>query len=187
MYKIHRFLVAIVFVVPFALFGQQVAKTPTTRTSPKITASSGNRKTNPATAAQSLQSGPMVGYSDMREVMLWAQTKQPAHVQIRYHETGSPTAGKPIPTHLTNEVYTNRQTVFTAHLLADQVEHGKVYEYDVLIEGQKVSLPYPTRFQTQSLWQWRTDPPTFSFGVGSCTYVNEPDVARPGKSYGGEC
>ena len=43
------------------------------------------------TRAQSpLQSGPMVGYSDMREVMLWAQTKQPANVQIRYWEQGRP-------------------------------------------------------------------------------------------------
>nr|WP_317171861.1 alkaline phosphatase D family protein [Spirosoma validum] len=122
----------------------------------------------------------MVGYSAMREVMLWVQTKKPARVQIRYHEVGKPT-----PVHLTNEIKTNRQTVFTAHLLADLVEPGKKYEYDVLIEGQKVSLPYPTQFQTQSLWQWRTDPPPFRFAVGSCTYVNEPDVDRPGKPYGG--
>ncbi|AQG82471.1 alkaline phosphatase D family protein [Spirosoma montaniterrae] len=127
-----------------------------------------------------LQSGPMVGYSDFREVALWAQTKQPARVQIRYHEVG-----KPQPAYLTNEVQTDRKTAFTAHLLADQVEPGKKYEYELLIGGQKVSLPYPTRFQTQNLWQWRTDPPTFRFGVGSCTYVGEPAVDRPGTPYGG--
>lgn len=136
-----------------------------------------------------LQSGPMVGYSDMREVMLWVQTKQPARVQIRYREVigpapGSSTASKPIPSYLTNEVRTEKQTVFTAHLLADQVEPGKKYEYDVLVEGRKVSLPYPTTFQTQSLWQWRTDPPAFRFGVGSCTYVGEGDYDRPGTPYG---
>ncbi|MFD2569778.1 alkaline phosphatase D family protein [Spirosoma soli] len=137
-------------------------------------------KRPPAQATNPLQSGPMVGYSDMREVMLWAQTKQPARVQIRYHE-----AGKPTPVYLTNEVQTNQQAAFTAHLLADKVEPGKKYEYNVLIEGRMVSLPYPTTFQTQSLWQWRTDPPTFRFGVGSCTYVNEPEVDRPGTPYGG--
>ncbi|GAB2600713.1 alkaline phosphatase D family protein [Spirosoma areae] len=125
----------------------------------------------------------MVGYSDMREVMLWAQTKQAARVQIRYREVGA--ASKSSPTYLTNEVQTTRQTAFTAHLLADQVEPGKKYAYDVLIGGQKVSLPYPTQFQTQPLWQWRTDPPAFRFGVGSCTYVNEPDTDRPGTPYGG--
>ncbi|WP_425290914.1 alkaline phosphatase D family protein [Spirosoma linguale] len=166
---------------PAVLFGQSTAKK-------QVVAGRNGQKS--ATASGLLQSGPMVGYSDMREVKLWVQTKQPARVQIRYHEvtsqaTGSTPASTSATTHLTNEVYTNRQTAFTAHLLADQVDPGKTYAYDVLIEGQKVSLPYPTKFQTQSLWQWRTDPPMFRFGVGSCTYVNEPNVDRPGTPYGG--
>ncbi len=130
--------------------------------------------------ASLIQSGPMVGYSEMREVKLWVQTKQPARVQIRYAEQG-----KPETTFLTNEVSTEKKTAFTAHLLADQVEPGRKYVYELLIEGQKVSLPYPTAFQSQSLWQFRTDPPAFRFGVGSCTYVNEPEVDRPGQPYGG--
>ncbi|GAB3561502.1 alkaline phosphatase D family protein [Spirosoma luteolum] len=134
----------------------------------------------PSAAPSLLQSGPMVGYSDMREVMLWAQTKQAARVQVRYHETG-----KKAPVHLTNEVLTEAKTAFTAHLLADQVEPGKQYTYELLIGGRTVSRPYPTQFQTQPLWQWRTNPPAFRFGVGSCTYVNEPDTDRPGKPYGG--
>lgn len=172
MYKIQRYLFILILLGTYPAFAQR----PTTAT-PK------SRPANAAQPARSksrLQSGPMVGYSDMREVMLWAQTNEPAKIQIRYHE-----AGKDNPVYLTNEVQTTRQAAFTAHLLADQVEPGKKYEYDVLIGGQKVSLPYPTQFQTQSLWQWRTDPPTFRFGVGSCTYVNEPDTDRPGKPYGG--
>ncbi|MFD2935502.1 hypothetical protein [Spirosoma flavum] len=162
MYKIHRFLVVVVLVAPFALFSQQVSKRPATHTSLKPVVSFNNRNTSKATgprlASQSVRSGPMAGYSDRREVMLRAQNKQLAHVQIRYHEAGGPsisrsTVGKPLPSYLTNEVYINRQTVFIAHLLADQVEPGKMHEYDVLIEGQKVSLPYPTPFQTQSLCQ----------------------------------
>lgn len=159
MYNIRCLLLLWLFVNPL-LLGAQSVKT----------------KANPTL----LQSGPMVGYSDMREVMLWAQTKQPARVQIRYHE-----AGKPTPAYLTNEVQTNQKAAFTAHLLANQVEPGKKYEYDLLIEGRKVSLPYPTQFQTQNLWQWRTDPPAFRFAVGSCTYVNEEGTDRPGKPYGG--
>ena len=169
MYKIP-ILFLLLFVSWFLAIGQQPASRQpvTARARPK-----------PATQA-TLQSGPMVGYSDMREVMLWVQTNRAARVQIRYHE-----AGKPEPAHLTNEVRTDPQMAFTAHLLANQVDPGKKYEYELLIEGQKVSLPYPTQFQTQPLWQWRTDPPTFSFGVGSCTYVNEPDTDRPGTPYGG--
>lgn len=136
----------------------------------------------PKPASSPLQSGPMVGYSDMREVMLWVQTNRPTRVQIRYREVGG-TAGK--PNYLTNEIRTEKQTVFTAHLLADQVEPGKKYTYELLIEGRPVSLPYPTQFQTQSLWQFRTDPPSFRFGVGSCTYVGEAEFDRPGVPYGG--
>ncbi|MBC3788945.1 alkaline phosphatase D family protein [Spirosoma utsteinense] len=134
---------------------------------------------SPKPPASSLQSGPMVGYSDMREVMLWAQTNRPARVQIRYRDQANPTKA-----HLTNEVLTDRKAAFTAHLLADQVEPGKKYTYELLLEGRPVSLPYPTQFQTQSLWQFRTDPPAFRFGVGSCTYVGEAEYDRPGKPYG---
>ncbi|GAB3888996.1 alkaline phosphatase D family protein [Spirosoma agri] len=162
MYKTRHILLWLLFVNPLLLLGQ----------SAKVAATS------------KLQAGPMVGYSDMREVMLWVQTKGPARVQIRYSETGTSKNGKVAPVHLTNEVQTNRQTVFTAHLLADQVEPGKKYKYELLIEGRTVSLPYRTQFQTQSLWQWRTDPPSFRFGVGSCTYVNEEGTDRPGKAYG---
>ena len=130
--------------------------------------------------ASLIQSGPMVGYSEMREVKLWVQTKQATRVQIRYTEED-----KPGTTYLTNEVSTEKATAFTAHLLADQVEPGRKYVYELLIEGQKVSLPYPTTFQSQSLWLYRMDPPAFRFGVGSCTYVNEPEVDRPGQAYGG--
>lgn len=165
MYKIRYYLLVLVLAGTHPLFSQQ---------QPTVNVRTGH---SPSTL---LQSGPMVGYSDMREVMLWAQTKQPARVQIRYHEVGKPT-----PAYLTNEVLTNPQAAFTAHLLANQVEPGKKYAYDLLIGGQKVSLPYPTQFQTQPLWQWRTDPPAFRFGVGSCTYVNEPETDRPGTPYGG--
>ena len=173
MYKI-QFLVVLALACPPA-FGQLPAKRP---------AAVAQTRSKSAPQPKLLQSGPMVGYSEMREVMLWVQTNQPARVQIRYHKIGSPTPGQSTPAYLTNEVQTNRQMAFTAHLLADQVEPGATYTYDLLIGGQKVSLPYPTQFQTQSLWQWRTDPPTFRFGVGSCTYVNEPNTDRPGTPYG---
>ena len=162
MTKIRPVLLWLLIASPFFGFGQP----------PK------SRKPAPSV----LQSGPMVGYSDMREVMLWVQTNRPARVQIRYREAGSPATQ---PAHLTNEVRTDKQAVFTAHLLADQVEPGKKYTYELLIEGRPVSLPYPTHFQTQALWQFRTNPPAFRFGVGSCTYVGEAEFDRPGTPYGG--
>jgi len=37
-----------------------------------------------------LQSGPMVGYSTMKEVLLWVQTTQPAQVYFEYWNVKTP-------------------------------------------------------------------------------------------------
>lgn len=132
--------------------------------------------------ATKLQSGPMVGYSEMREVLLWAQTKESAKVQFSYWEVGK-TAKEGFKT---ASVQTNAVTVFTAKLVADQVEPSKKYQYQLFINDVAVTLPYPTTFQTQAIWQFRTDPPNFKVALGSCTYVNEEPYDRPGTPYGGE-
>jgi alkaline phosphatase D len=134
-----------------------------------------------AQTATLLQSGPMVGYSEMREVLLWVQTNKAAKVQIRYW-----VSSKPADTLHTAAVITKAETAFTAHLLADRVEPGNRYDYLLLIDGKPVKLDYPTTFQTQTLWQWRTDPPVFKMAIGSCAYVNETPYDRPGKPYGAD-
>lgn len=128
-----------------------------------------------------LQAGPMVGYSTMREVMLWVQTNAPAEVQISYWVEGTPSEYK-----FTNKVLTDHTTAYTAHLIADQVNPGETYNYRLLINGQAAEFDYPTEFTTQQLWQWRTDPPNFKMALGSCTYINEPAYDRPGEGYGGD-
>jgi len=129
----------------------------------------------------SLQSGPMVGYSGFFEVMLWVQTKTSAEVKIKYYQKD-----KPNNFHWTNSVITEKETAFTAKLIADILEVGKVYQYELYINNQKVDLPYETSFQTQKLWRWRTDPPDFSFACGSGTYINDTAFDRPGEPYGGD-
>jgi len=128
-----------------------------------------------------LQSGPMLGYSEMREVMIWVQTKKAAKVQIRYWPSA-----KPADTLHTNAVLTKMESAFTAKLMADRVEPGNRYDYLVLVDGKAVKLNYPATFQTQALWQWRTDPPAFKMAIGSCTYINEDPYDRPGKPYGAD-
>lgn len=129
--------------------------------------------------ASLLQSGPMVGYSEMREVMLWVQTKNSAKVKFAYWEKGSPAQKS-----FTQEVTTRKEDAFTAHLVADAVEPGKKYTYELYINNQKVERPYPLEFQTQVLWAFRTDPPNIKFATGSCAYVNDTPYDRPGKPYG---
>jgi alkaline phosphatase D len=127
-----------------------------------------------------IKSGPMVGYADYREVQLWVQTTQAAKVKINYWEQGKPSTKKS-----TEEILSNKAQAFAVHLLADDTYPGKVYDYEVLVNGKVVKRPYPTTFKTQTLWQYRAEPPTFSFAFGSCTYVNEPEFDRPGNTYGG--
>ncbi|TDB68137.1 alkaline phosphatase D family protein [Arundinibacter roseus] len=128
-----------------------------------------------------IQSGPMVGYSDMREVMLWVQTQQAANVRIDFWEDGKPTARQS-----TEEIKTEKKDAFVAKLLAYPLEPGKKYSYEVVINNKVVKRPYPLQFQTQALWQYRSDPPNFRFAIGSCTYVNDEAYDRPGKPYGGQ-
>ena len=127
-----------------------------------------------------IQSGPMVGYSEMREVLLWVQTKQAAKVKFMYWEQGN-TAQKMS----TDEILTQKNTAFVAKIVADQAQPSKKYEYEVWIDGKKTTLPYALSFQSQTLWQWRSDPPALKFAFGSCVFVNDAPYDRP-NAYGGE-
>ncbi len=128
-----------------------------------------------------LQSGPMVGYSEMTEVLLWIQTTEKAKVKFAYYEEGNPASKQ-----FTEEIITQKQMAFTAKAIVSQLEPGKHYAYELYINNKKIERPYPLKFETQTLWQWREDPPPFSFVIGSCAYVNDPPYDRPGRPYGGE-
>ncbi|MEO6759179.1 MAG: alkaline phosphatase D family protein [Saprospiraceae bacterium] len=128
-----------------------------------------------------LQSGPMLGYVDMFEALLWIQTKGPADVVISYWELEHPGLEYRIPAQRTVPEHG-----FTAKLIANQVQPGRNYGYRIELNGAAITLPYPTTFKTQALWQYRTDPPAFALATGSCAYINEAEYDRPGKPYGGE-
>lgn len=127
-----------------------------------------------------LQSGPMVGYSTMKEIALWVQTKESAEVFFEYWEKG-----KPGQKWRSEKGVTASPRAYTVQLPLS-VQPGRRYEYQLYINGRGVKLDYPLEFQSQTLWQWRTDPPDFTFVLGSCTYINEPEYDRPGRGYGNE-
>jgi len=128
-----------------------------------------------------VQSGPMVGYSTMREVLLWVQTAKEADVHFEYYEKESPDERFKTKTHHAEE-----EMAFVVKLVADKVLPGKDYFYELFMDGKKVERDYPMEFQSQTLWQWREDPPEINFVVGSCNYVNEERFDRPGKPYGSD-
>lgn len=128
-----------------------------------------------------LQSGPMLGYSDMRESLIWVQTTTEAEVYAVYTDMADKGYMR-----TTNLVITTKSEAFTARLIADSVEPGHRYSYQLYINHKPVSLPYPTAFRTPPIWRWRNDPPEFTMLTGSCAYINQPEHDRAGKPYGGD-
>ena len=106
------------------------------------------------------------------------QTVDKAKVHFEYYETDNRKIR-----YKTEQIETDKSTGFVAKLIADQVNKEK-YNYDLFINEIKIQRDYKMEFQTQKLWKWRTDPPSVSFAIGSCSYVNEPKFDRPGKPYG---
>jgi alkaline phosphatase D len=67
-----------------------------------------------------LQSGPMVGYCEMTEAKIWVQTTTAAQVKIMYSPVDNTKE-----VHYSNEIVTNKDSGYTAHLILDQLTPGK--------------------------------------------------------------
>lgn len=126
-----------------------------------------------------LKAGPMVGYSQMTETVVWLQTTKPCHVQIRFWKQGQLSAAR-----LSEAVETTAAGDHIARFTISRLEFGSRYDYEIYLDGLRVERPYQTSFQTQPLWQWRTDPPNFAFAIGSCAYINDRVYDRPETPYG---
>lgn len=130
-------------------------------------------------AFSQIAAGPMIGYADMREVLIWLQTSDRAEVILQYKPVGGSI------TYFSEPVYAEAKTAYTAKLIADHVQPGTTYEYDILINGEYMKLKDHS-FSSQTLWQYRTDPPDFVLATGSCAFVNEERYDRLNKPYGGD-
>lgn len=128
-----------------------------------------------------INAGPMVGYSTKMEVALWIQTTTQSDVKFAYWDIDNPNQ-----VFETDNFITDKISSFTATLVADKVKPGTVYQYQPIIDGIKINFGYDLKFQTQKHWEYRTNPPDFTFAFGSCAYTNEIEKDRPGKSYGGD-
>jgi alkaline phosphatase D len=129
-------------------------------------------------APAQIASGPMLGYIDFREACIWVQTENQAEVILAYRESTSERMHYSLP------IYTTMQGAHTAKLFASNLEPGTQYVYDLLINGVEMKLQNAV-FTTQTLWQYRVDPPAFTLATGSCAFINEVEYDRPGKGYGG--
>jgi alkaline phosphatase D len=104
-----------------------------------------------------LQSGPMVGYCEMKEAQIWLQTTNEALVRIDYYAMDNP---KEI---FTSDLYKSESSNgFTNHIVLNKLQPGKQYHYDVFLNGKKITLPYETTFSSKKLWMHREDAPDFT-------------------------
>ncbi|MCF7688578.1 MAG: alkaline phosphatase family protein [Cephaloticoccus sp.] len=126
-------------------------------------------------------SGPMLGYRAHREVFLWLETKEAQQVTLTYWLRDQPATSKSI-TH--KHVTPNPAGTQIHHFRPGLLRMGGTYDYRLTIDGVDQAVAAPKTFQTQPLWEWRTPPPDFSFLVGSCAYINDPEYDRPGPGYG---
>jgi len=121
----------------------------------------------------------MNGYSEMREAAVWVQMTEACIVELYYRPDTAPEAVE-----RSLAVSASPERAYTAHLIADKVEPGVRYTYDIYANGQNQTANLDLSFTTQALWQYRTDPPEFTIAAGSCAYINEEAYDRPGKGYG---
>jgi len=126
-------------------------------------------------AQATLVSGPMLGSVNIRDAKIWFQFDGPGDQELIYWPESEPALRKSLV------LYPNSEYGWTATAALSDLQAGTTYQYNLK------SFPSSKwSFGTQSLWQWRSDPPAFRMAMGSCTYINEPDFDRPGKPYGGE-
>ncbi|MFY8020617.1 MAG: hypothetical protein ACOVP1_05445 [Bacteroidia bacterium] len=123
--------------------------------------------------------GPMNGYAEHSECLVWIQTEACEKVKIEYRKKGN-------KDWLSEEQYLldSKKPSITKFILTG-LEFGSTYEYKIVLNGNTEFKPnYPLEFKTKKMWEWRTPPPDFTFLLGSCLYVNDSAYDRPGKPYG---
>jgi alkaline phosphatase D len=124
---------------------------------------------------------PMTGYVGMREAQIWVGTDKEMEITLYLGIKGSRApqrvfSGK-----------TKKEDGYSCKIIADLLEPGTTYVYSLAAtQPQTINDERQYEFTTQTLWQWRTDPPAFSIATGSCAYVNETQYDRPGDPYGGD-
>lgn len=124
-----------------------------------------------------LMGTPMVGSVNMRSATVWMQLSNSINGSVRVLVLDS--ALNTVGEHEVEDLGTSNNCLSHVHGL----EPGTTYSY-VIKSGRHV-LSDTLLITTQTLWQYRSDPPSVRIALGSCAYINEPIYDRPGKPYGG--
>ncbi|MDZ4795889.1 MAG: alkaline phosphatase D family protein [Bacteroidota bacterium] len=122
-------------------------------------------------------SGPMLGPVELRDAKVWVEVSPEVKaVSLQFNKKGD-TKTKTLL--YKGELGKDFNPLF---FTVGGLDFNTTYQYKIWING-KTSLK-GGEFTTKDLWQWRKQPPEFSFLTGSCSYFNEPIYDRPGTPYG---
>lgn len=124
-------------------------------------------------------SGPVLGHTELRSSQVWIELQQNVSLsQLSLSYTSLDGKERPVIVYPFKEE--NKFSHIYRFYLA-QLEPNAAYAYKINYARKEIARG---EVKTQSLWQWRTDAPDFSFIAGSCSYFNEPKYDRPNRPYG---
>jgi alkaline phosphatase D len=133
----------------------------------------------PALAAQ-ISAGPMLGHVTSRTAGIWVQTDAAAELGIEYWPRAWPQQRQRGPT-----LRLDAASDHAALIRLVGLQPGTAYGYQLYLDGVPVLPGSNLAFETQSPWQGSGAPADFTFYLGSCAYINDPAVDRPGRPLGG--
>ena len=123
-------------------------------------------------------SGPMLGQIELRDAKIWVEVSpEVKSVSLQYYKVNESSKSKTV---LYKGELGNDFNPIT--FVIGGLDFNTTYQYKILMNGNPSNAV--GEFTTKDLWQYRKDPPVFSFLTGSCAYFNEPIYDRPGKPYG---
>ncbi len=131
-------------------------------------------------ANKGLISGPMLGFVEHRSALIWVEVATSVEkLEIEYFMLSEPKSRMRMKYQGTLGAAYN-----PCKIELPELKMNTKYGYQIIIDGKKISLDYPTEFMTRDLWEYRRPAPDFSFLIGSCLYLNDSAYDRPGKPYG---
>jgi len=141
-----------------------------------------NAFTQTKPALTKVVAGPMLGYAEHKECMVWIQTSCSKTVTLKYLELNGLSEGEMTITNK-NE---NLCLPWISKFVISDLKPNTSYTYEILLDKKLVDFPYDLRFKTKKVWaEWsKEDAFDVNFLLGSCNYVNDSLYDRPGKPYG---
>lgn len=127
-----------------------------------------------------LVAGPMLGYVEHREALVWLQVTPAVNtIDLKYFPEDQPLLANTIHFKGILGEFFNPEKIVLENLAMNTS-----YTYEIFLNNKKQIFPYPLTFHTKDTWEFRRPAPDFSFLFGSCAYINDPAYDRPGEPYG---